>query len=130
MNKYKKGRDNIKPIFEEERLFLNKKLNIRLPDECWRKSSKIYIDITCDKPLYTFKVENGGIRLVKDNTKLFKDYKQKSISELIEVNKDRLIELENRAVNSITKYIDKRQPQDLYVVSHSSGKDSSVLYYI
>ena len=34
----------MKIIFEEERKFLNEKLNIDLPTDCWRKVSKIYLD--------------------------------------------------------------------------------------
>lgn len=46
-----------KPIFEEERQFLQDKLKIKLPTDCWRQSSKIYLDFTQTKPYIEFKVE-------------------------------------------------------------------------
>lgn len=120
----------MKPIFEEERLFLNKRLNVELPVGCWRKNTKIYLDMTCTEPIYAYKVEDGGIKLIKNNIDKFKDYKQKTIEELIKLNEDRLEILEQTSINSIVDYINNREEQDLYVVSHSSGKDSSVLFYI
>ena len=40
-----------KPIFEEERQFFLKQTGIEIPTDCWRNSSKIYLDFTQDKPL-------------------------------------------------------------------------------
>lgn len=86
--------------------------------------------MTCNKPLYTFRVRNGDIKLTKDNTKLFKDYKQKSIKELIEINNDNLNYLESKSINAIIKYVTNKPKQELYVLSHSSGKDSVVTFNI
>lgn len=62
-----------KPIFEEERQFFLKQTGIELPTECWRNSSKIFLDCTQNKPLIQFKVENGKINITKDNRNGFKD---------------------------------------------------------
>ena len=51
----------MKPIFEEERLFFKEKSGVELPTDCWRSGNKIYLDIYCEKPLYSFKVEDGKI---------------------------------------------------------------------
>lgn len=120
----------MKPIFEEERQFLNKRLGVNLPKGCWKKHTKIYLDMTCKKPLYTFRVKDGNIELKKDNTELFQDYQQKTIDELIEINNNRLDELENKAINATIDYILNNQDQELYVISHSGGKDSVVLFNI
>ena len=61
-----------KPIFEEERLFLLDKTGIDLPTDCWRNSSKIYLDFTQPAPYVQFKVENGEINIVKDNRNGYK----------------------------------------------------------
>lgn len=66
----------MKPIFEEERRFFEKYTGILLPTDCWKDGSKIYLDPYCNKPLYTFKVENGEIKIKKDNSTLFSDYQQ------------------------------------------------------
>lgn len=116
----------MKPIFEEERVFLNELLNIELPSECWRNSSKIYLDLTCKKPIYTFKVEDGIAKITKDNSDLFIGYQQKSIKELIEIYNDRLNELSEESKSFCYNYINEHQDDDLFVVSHSGGKDSTL----
>lgn len=120
----------IKPIFEEEREFLNRRLGIELSKGCWKKGVKIYLDPICEKPIYTFKVTDGDMTLVKDNTKMFENYTQKSLKELIEINNSNLDELRKKSVDKTVQYILDNQDQDLFVVSHSSGKDSVVLFDI
>lgn len=116
----------MKPIFEEERVFLNELLGINLPSECWRNSSKIYLDLTCDKPIYIFKVEDGEAYITKDNSELFTNHKQKSIKELIEIYSNRLDELAEESLSFCYNYINQHQDNDLFVVSHSGGKDSTL----
>ena len=62
-----------KPIFEEERQFFLKQTGIELPTDCWRNTSKIYLDFTQDKPFIQFKVENNKINITKDNRNGYKD---------------------------------------------------------
>lgn len=116
----------MKPIFEEERQFLNELLHIDLPTECWRNSSKIYLDLTCKKPIYTFKVEDGDAFITKDNSELFVGYKQKTVKELIEMYGDRLDVLSHDSHVFCLNYIQQHQDDDLFVVSHSGGKDSTL----
>lgn len=119
----------MKPIFEQERQFFKKQTGIDLPINCWRKSSKIYLDPTCEKPLYIFKVENHIVKITKDNTKLFKDYRQKSVEELIELYNSKLNYLENLSIAKTFDYI-VDNPDIQYVISHSGGKDSTVTFNI
>jgi len=119
----------MKPIFEPERQFFYKKTGILLPTDCWRDGTKIYLDCTCDKPLYKFKVQNKNIIISKDNTKLFKDYKQKKLIELQELYNERINILVKRTFYRLAKFILKH-PNKLYVFSHSGGKDSTVAYDI
>lgn len=119
----------MKIIFEEERQFLNEKLGIDLPTDCWRKTSKIYLDPTCAKPLYIFKVDNGEIKITKDNAQLFNNYKQKKMTELIVQNTDKIYNLEKNSINKTVQYIINNQ-NHFFVISHSGGKDSTVIYHI
>lgn len=61
-----------KPIFEEERIFLQERLGIELPTDCWRNSSKVYLVFTQTVPYLQFKVENGKLMLVKSNADGYK----------------------------------------------------------
>lgn len=119
----------MKPIFEQERQFIKKKTGIELPTDCWRDGSKIYLDCTCKKPLYTFKVINKTITITKDNTNLFKDYIQKKIPELIELYTPRIDALEDKSINKTYEFILSR-PIEKFVVGFSGGKDSTVAYRI
>lgn len=119
----------MKPIFEEERVFLNEKLNIELPTECWRKASEIYLDCTCEKPLYKFKVQNNNINMTKNNLDLFVEYKQKKIKDLIEIYKDRLNQLEDESVEFIKNYLVDSDFEQI-IQSHSGGKDSVLEFHI
>ena len=119
----------MKIIFEEERKFLNEKLNIDLPTDCWRKVSKIYLDPTCSKPLYTFKAVSGTIKITKDNSKLFEGYEQKKMVDLIKDNNKTIDNLVKFSVESTVDYILNNQDH-LFVISHSGGKDSTVIYDI
>ena len=46
----------MKPIFKEEREFLETKLGIDLPDGCWRSTTKIYLNHFDENPFLTFEV--------------------------------------------------------------------------
>lgn len=125
-----------KPIFEEERNFLQDKLRVELPTDCWRNSSKIYLDFTQPKPYLEFKVEDGQIRIAKDNRNGYKDKSQikqlpiqKKLTALIEDNRVRLTDMYEKAVFDTVNMI-KENPNYLYVVSHSGGKDSTLVYNV
>lgn len=117
-----------KPIFEEERLFFKEQTGIDLPTDCWRNGSKIYLDFTQDKPLLQFKVVNKKIKITKDNSEKI-NQPQKKISELIEIKKDELNELWNYSVICTVDMINKYNTYR-FVLSHSGGKDSTLIYEV
>jgi len=119
----------LKPIFAEEKQFLEKRLGLEIPTDCWRDGSKIYLDPTCTKPLYIFKVDNKLIKITKDNSELFTEYKQKKLDELIELYDDKLNEQKQKSLDKTIEYILAHQDYR-YVLSHSGGKDSTVTYDI
>jgi phosphoadenosine phosphosulfate reductase len=118
-----------KPIFEEERQFFKENTNIELPTDCWRNGSKIYLDITCDKPIYQFKVDNKQIKITKNNSKYFKDYNQIKIPDLIKDNVNRLNTLWDESVKATQDMILKYHDY-FWIISHSGGKDSTVAYEV
>ena len=124
----------MKPIFEEERLFLNDLLHINLPTDCWRASSKIFLDCTCKKPIYQFKVDNGIAELTKNNEKLFENYKQKKIKDLLDEYDELINSQINKSINDLYMYFYSPKlnhiNDDLFVIGHSSGKDSVVTLHI
>ena len=56
---------NGKTIFEEERQFLKLFTGVEIPKNCWRNGLKIYLDPTCEKPIYTIKLEDKKKELFK-----------------------------------------------------------------
>jgi 3'-phosphoadenosine 5'-phosphosulfate sulfotransferase (PAPS reductase)/FAD synthetase len=118
----------MKPIFETERKFLEEKLGINLPTECWKTHTKIYLDFTCKQPIYVIEVVDGELRLKKDNRSHVDliNIKQKKFKELIKENSTNLANLEKKSVDFLESYILKNI-KEKFVVSHSSGKDSVVL---
>lgn len=60
---------------------------------------------------------------------MFKDYKQKKIKELIDIYDNKLTNLKNNSISHIVEYI-LQNPKHKYIISHSGGKDSTVIYDI
>lgn len=125
-----------KPIFEEERQFFLKQTGIELPTDCWRNSSKIYLDFTQDKPLIQFKVSNNQIHIIKDNRNGYKVKnkinplgKQKKISELIDEYSIHIEQIFERAVQNTIDFVNSHR-EHFYLISFSGGKDSLVLYKV
>ena len=87
----------LKPIFEQEREFFKEKSGVDLPTDCWRSGSKIYLDIYCGKPLYTFKIENKMIKITKNNSKLFENYEQVKLQETLDKERERVNKLYNQS---------------------------------
>lgn len=117
----------MKPIFEQERLFFLEKTGIDLPTDCWRDGSKIYLDIYHDEPIYRFKVVDGNITIVKDNSKFQND--QVKITESIEREKSRLNSLYIESYSFLYDYLKKDKDIDI-IFSHSGGKDSCLAWYV
>lgn len=118
----------MKPIFETERLFLQRNLNIEIPTECWKSHTKIYLDCTCTTPIFVIEIINGCLMLKKDNRnhRNLVGVVQKKFSDLIEINSTRLDKLEQDSLAFLKQYIESHKDEK-FVISHSSGKDSVVL---
>ena len=117
----------LKPIFEQEREFFKEKSGVELPTDCWRSGSKIYLDMYCDKPLYTFKVENKMIKITKNNSKLFENYEQINLQETLNRERERVNKLYNQSYEFLYNYL--KEHKDIPIVfNHSGGKDSCLSY--
>ena len=117
----------MKPIFEEERLFFKEKSGVELPTDCWRSGNKIYLDIYCKTQLYSFKVEDGKIKITKNNEKLFECHNQVKIKDIIKIEEQRVNLLYNESLDFLYKYLFKNKDTPI-VFNHSGGKDSCLSY--
>lgn len=101
----------MKPIFEKEKYFLENKLQINLPDNCWRDGSKIYLNHFDKKPFLTFKVDllRNSIDIKKYENPTHKNYTLQEEYELIKET------LNNKINESITRTKE-------CILSHSSHK--------
>lgn len=137
----------MKPIFEEERMFL-KEYGIEVPEHCWRNGSKIYINHNDEIPIIEFKVDllNNKINIKKNFIKEINNgiihiegkYRNKKFNMNIinrpfkveaKLNKERLNKLVEQSVNLTTNYLNSHLDYE-YIMSISGGKDSSVMNYI
>ena len=125
-----------KPIFEEERQFFLKQTGIEIPTDCWRNSSKIYLDFTQNKPLIQFKVADNQIHITTDNRNGYKVKnkinplgKQKKISELIDEYSAHIDEMFDKAILNTVEFVSTHR-EHFYLISFSGGKDSLVLYKV
>ncbi|WP_291567096.1 MULTISPECIES: phosphoadenosine phosphosulfate reductase family protein [unclassified Clostridium] len=126
----------MKPIFIEEKLFLEESLGIKLPDNCWRDGNRIYLN--CDSiSIVTFTVKNNKI-LLKNNKII--DIKNNIVTIQIRKNKTQDIVnltweeeyekhkvfIENLEKESIEKTIEciEKFPNYEKRRSDSGGKDS------
>ena len=101
-----------KPIFEEERQFFLKQTGIEIPTDCWRNSSKIYLDFTQNKPLIQFKVADNQIHITTDNRNGYKVKnkinplgKQKKISELIDEYSAHIDDMCDKAILNTVEFV-------------------------
>lgn len=115
----------------EEKKFLEEKLNLSLPEDCWivgGGTKYIYLDIYSDLPYIKFKVYNDGtFELIRNNSEKLKDYRRLALSETIEMEKDRLQQDWDRDVERTAKFVSEHRDIP-YNISISGGKDSEVLY--
>lgn len=125
-----------KPIFEEERQFFLNQTGIELPTDCWRNSSKIYLDFTQDKPVIQFKVSDSKIHITKDNRSERKvsgathtHTRQKKIAELIDEYSTHIEQIFEKAIQNTVDFV-KNHREHFYLISFSGGKDSLVIYKV
>lgn len=120
-----------KPIFQEEKNFLEEKLNIILPNDCWivgGGTKYVYLDIYSSIPYIKFKVYNDGkFELIKDNSGKLKDYEQFTIDRTIDYEQQRLNEMWEKDIGRTTKFVSEHRDIP-YNISISGGKDSEVIY--
>lgn len=120
----------MKPIFNEEKLFLERHLGVELPDNCWRDGSKIYLNHDTKPALVNFKVDNGMF-VVKTNKieEVLEKNVNRTFDEEVNLAIPRLKSLEEESINVTKDYVKNHKGYELRV-SHSGGKDSSVMYEI
>lgn len=120
----------MKPIFEQERVFLQEKLGIELPQNCWRDACKIYLNSDKESLILRFKVEQKKLVITKNvMEKVLKTTRNKTLEEEIRENNDRLNELERESIEKTKEYIHKYHRNEIRV-SYSGGKDSDVMWHI
>lgn len=117
----------MKPIFEEERQFLSKQLNIDIPNFCWRSGNKIYVNHFSTKPVLTFKVDSLNNKLLV-NKNLFEENEEECCTwdneyEFVkeELN-NKIKESKEKTKQVILNNLDYKR-----FVSISGGKDSDVM---
>ena len=115
----------MKPIFAEEKSFLEWKLRINLPDNCWRSGSKIFLNHFDDKPFLTFKVDliNYQIDYKKYEKPTHKNYTWEEEYDLV---KDQLETKVKKSIEMTKNYILEHANHKMFV-SISGGKDSDVM---
>lgn len=122
-----------KPIFDEEKCFIESRLNISLPNDCWivgGATKYIYLDIYSKEYLIKFKVESGGVFiLLKDNREKLKGYKQISLDKTLEMERERINQAWNDTIDRTFDFVDTHRDTH-YTVSISGGKDSEILYHL
>ena len=136
-----------KPIFNEEREFLQE-YGIKIPNNCWRDGSKIYLNSSDLFPIIKFKVDEmaNKIKITQNNiidieeekvhiTAKFRGKKydeiwiNKTFEQEIDENTDRLDFLVNQSVEQTVEYLNNHLDYEK-IMSISGGKDSSVQNYI
>ena len=101
----------MKPIFEEERKFL-KEYGIEVPQNCWRKGSKIYANGDDDFPLIEFKVDELNNSLVQYKTlestlQSTLVMAQSTAEEVKNVAKQKADQIVDEAKSSVQKQLDE-----------------------
>lgn len=136
----------MKPLFDKEKKFLEKQLNILIPDFCWREGKSIYLNTSSTTSLIDFKVINGKLSLKKNLIhEINKDeisvirkkgkkaeittLKNYSWQEEIELRANRLHLLYSESYMMTKKYI-LENPYHELIISVSGGKDSDLTYKI
>lgn len=120
----------MKPIFEKEKQFLEERLNLNLPTDCWRDGNSIYLNTNKDTLILRFKVEHKKLIITKNNLEqVLKEYKNKTFSEEIEEYESRLQALEEESIEKTTECMERYSDYQ-FRVNDSTGKDSALCHYI
>lgn len=124
----------MKPIFKEEKLFLERKLGIELPEQCWRKGQAILLNGDIKTLILKFKVEKGKLIITKNKMEeVLAKVENKSWQQEIENNNERLNQLREESIYKTKEFMqeyDKEDGEYQLRLSHSGGKDSDVMWNI
>lgn len=113
----------MRPIFETEREFLSKELNIEIPEYCWQDRRLIYCN---GEKFLKFTVKENKVVLAKDHRKEESEYNALPFKEQVLIHKNKIEQLANEAIDFI-KEVSPKYPNHFQCVSYSGGKDSEVV---
>lgn len=120
----------MKPIFQLEKDFFEKRTGIKLPNGCWRDGSKIYLNADTETLIVNFKVDRGQIHIKKNKiNEVLDKYENKTWKQEVEENNDRLNMLFDESVEKTKEFI-LANPNHELRPSHSGGKDSDVMWCV
>lgn len=133
----------MKPIFEEERRFLERYLGIELPKYCWKKGSYIYLNHSDKEYIVRMKAKQGEIELVNNRLEGLEGNKvkiktkkgrleEKEIKTWLEEYKEEAKDieyLEEESINRTREYIQKHRDHEIRL-GDSGGKDSLLAKHI
>ena len=113
----------MKPLFKLEKSFYEKKLNIKLPDECWIENSSIYLNLDKDTLLIRFRIINKKIIISKDKMKeTLSKHNKVSWQEEVAKNRDRLLYLEANSIKKTVDFIKKINKEEKRCTGIKSSK--------
>lgn len=119
-------------IFDEEREFLKRVLDLEIPKDS-AFMNKMCIKMINSKgkwqTIYRLHCKNEKLEINNDSSKRLKEMKFKTWWELIEENKDYLLQLEENSIEIIKKY-SKIYENYTMSVPVSGGKDSAIVHHL
>lgn len=117
----------MKPIFREELNFLHIK-GIDIPEGCWKDGSKIYLTPYSKTPLLKISIVDDNVIIKDDNRNKITDITM-PIEDIVQIEKDRILEKEKQAIDFLNKFA-KESQYVTTILAYSGGKDSDVLLEI
>lgn len=120
----------MKPVFDEERQFIEKSLGVNLPPYCWIQGTTVYLNSNGKDMILKFKANYNGLTLITDRIlpRLI-ELKNKTWEEEILESITRLDKLEQESFEHITEFLNKYASSEIRM-NYSGGKDSDVMYRI
>lgn len=115
----------MRPIFEKERLMLNEKLGLDLPQYSWMNRMIVYSN---GEKYIRFTANEDEIKITKDHRKEGINYYDVPFLEQSLKRKLNIEELEKESIQFIIDTVDKLKEGRKVIVSYSGGKDSDVVY--
>lgn len=136
----------MKPMFNEERLFLENALGVKLPEFCWKEGKSILLNHDSEKSILDYTVVNGKLQIkknllkaivgnqvvvefTKNKKKIVETWRNYSWAEEIEQVDDRIEALYRESFEKTMAYILAHPGYELEV-SISGGKDSDLMFKV